>query len=162
MRRGTLLLIVCAAGASIAACGGSLVPPERNDAASVLLDGGSALPDAAPGVADAAPAPADAITILDLAPGDGSGGIDGCFSDWIAASVAGTSCQFLLPDAPVCRNLGARIAVYIDGAKVPQDPSNGWTYTDATEASIELHGAACELANQSATGVTIRFRILLP
>jgi len=45
---------------------------------------------------------------------------------------------------------------------VPRDASIGWTYTDATEASIELHGAACDLANQSATGVTIKFRILLP
>jgi hypothetical protein len=46
MRRGTLLLIACAAGASIAGCGGSLMLPQGNDAASVLPDAASALPDA--------------------------------------------------------------------------------------------------------------------
>ena len=156
MRRGTLLLIVSTAGAGIAGCGGSLRrrPGQSNDAASALPDAAARDSDATAFVPDAA------IRILDAARFDGSS-IAQCLSDAIAERVTGTSCQFLVPDASGCQSLGARIGVFIDGVQVPQDPDNGWTYTDATEASIELHGTACELANQSATGVTIRFHIIL-
>ena len=112
-------------------------------------------------MSDTAPTLPDGITILDAGRVDASVGIDLCFFNEIAESVAGTSCQFLIPNAAVCRSFGARMFVIIGGAHVPEDPSNGWTYTDATEATIELHGAACDLANQSATGVMIEFQILV-
>ena len=44
---------------------------------------------------------------------------------------------------------GDAIDVRGDGASIPRDPNhaNGWDYTDATHAAVDLFGAAC-------TGVT--------
>ena len=80
----------------------------------------------------------------------------------MAAPVDGTSCQFSIPNVAACTGLGIRVHVLIDGAEVPQLPDDGWTFVDATETSIELHGAACARATQSPTGVTIVFTSYLP
>jgi len=80
----------------------------------------------------------------------------------IAEPVDGTSCQFSIPDVAACTGFGIRVHVMIDLAEVPMLPDDGWTFTDATETVVELHGAACDRAHQSATGVTIFFTFYLP
>ena len=67
-----------------------------------------------------------------------------------------------IPDAAACTGIGIRVHVMIDGTEVPRLPDDGWTFIDATETSIELHGTACERASQSPTGVTIYFTFYLP
>jgi hypothetical protein len=34
--------------------------------------------------------------------------------------------------------------IIVDGAEVPQDATNGWTYTDATQRVIRLVGPTCD------------------
>lgn len=97
--------------------------------------------------------------------GLGLGGYDGrgmnpC-PNKMAEPIDGAPCQFLIPDAATCTGLGIRVHVLIDGVEVPQLPDDGWTFIDATETSVELHGAACDRATQSPTGVTISFTFYL-
>src|SRR5262249_33241086 len=53
------------------------------------------------------------------------------------------SCRIPLA-APIGFSTDA-ISVLGDGAQIPHDPSraNGWDYSDATHASVDLYGAAC-------------------
>jgi hypothetical protein len=56
------------------------------------------------------------------------------------------SCTIPLTGVPA--NL-TNVAVSVDNAsgtptKVPEDPTNGWTYTDATNTAIQLHGSYCD------------------
>lgn len=59
----------------------------------------------------------------------------------IAVSVI--SCQIELEEAP---DYPDEVKIYIDGSEVPRDPTkqNGWDYTDGTNTTIELYGAACD------------------
>lgn len=48
------------------------------------------------------------------------------------------------------------IAVKIDGTRIDEDSTNGWTYTSDQHLGVELHGAACQRvrdANQSAIDI---------
>jgi hypothetical protein len=142
MRRRIWLAAIAAAG--LAGCGGSLVTPD----APVVDRGVFVLPDAGwSGTGDAAPL-------------DGPG-MNPC-PDKRAERVDGAACQFSIPDAAACTGIGIRVHVMIDGTEVPRLPDDGWTFIDATETSIELHGTACERASQSPTGVTIYFTFYLP
>jgi hypothetical protein len=56
------------------------------------------------------------------------------------------SCTIQLTGVPADQT---NVAVSVDDAsgtptKVPEDPTNGWTYTDATDTAIELHGTYCD------------------
>jgi hypothetical protein len=140
--RGRIWLAAMTA-AGLVGCGGSLTAPD----ASVVDSSVFALPDAGgPGIRDAPPL-------------DGAG-MNPC-PDQIAERVDGTSCLFLILNAAVCTGIGIRVQVIIDGQEVPQVADDGWTYADAAATSIELHGAACEGANRSLTGATIRFAFYL-
>ncbi len=51
-----------------------------------------------------------------------------------------SACGFTTPALPT---VDARFAIEIDGAAVPQDPMNGWTWVDRSTGALELHGSAC-------------------
>jgi hypothetical protein len=145
------------AAAVLAGCGGSLTTPGAPGVPP--LDAGA---DAPPRgiripVQDAAVTPPDGFSF-------DARGMNPC-PDKIAERVAGTTCRFLIPDAGVCTGIGIRVHVVIDGFEVPPlwpTMDDGWTFTDETETAIELHGAACERAAESPTGVIIRFTFYLP
>ena len=61
----------------------------------------------------------------------------------IAGAVA--SCTLPLTDVPVGLTNVAVAATESSGdlVKIPQDPSDGWTFTDSSEDAITLHGTAC-------------------
>jgi hypothetical protein len=70
----------------------------------------------------------------------------------IAGEIA--SCVFPLSKPPPVPD---NIAVKLDGAKLPQDPTrqNGWEYTDASLTAVEVHGPACDQIQSAARGVEI-------
>ena len=142
MRRGTPLRIALLLVAPSLGCGGSLGMPD-----GPTMDGGTfVFPEGG----------------WHATPDDASfdGGAMNLCPDQAAERVEGTTCQFSIPAA--CTGLGIRVRVLIDGAELPQLPDDGWTYADAGETSIELHGAACARANQPPTVVTLRFAFYLP
>jgi hypothetical protein len=55
------------------------------------------------------------------------------------------SCVIQLTNVPPGQT---NVAVSVDNngtpTKVPNDPNNGWTYTDSTDTSITLHGSYCD------------------
>jgi hypothetical protein len=51
-----------------------------------------------------------------------------------------SACNFTTPSLPPD---DARFSIAIDGTTVPEDPMNGWTWSDRTRGELELHGAAC-------------------
>jgi hypothetical protein len=59
-----------------------------------------------------------------------------------------SNCVFPLGDKPPSPD---DVAVFVDGARIPRDPShmNGWDY--ATEGSVQLYGMACEKVKAAAT-----------
>src|SRR6516164_6225359 len=62
------------------------------------------------------------------------------------------SCTFALGPPPNQYSTNSCIDIFMGGVKVPHDVShgNGWDYGDALQ-SIELYGAACAAAQDSAT-----------
>jgi hypothetical protein len=70
------------------------------------------------------------------------------------------TCTFFVPEPPTTDGTTSRslIQVRVGGTYVPQDPLNGWTYTDESQFGIDLHGSACDAAINGAAGaVTIVF-----
>ena len=62
--------------------------------------------------------------------------------------IVGVVASCTIPLTGVPQNL-TNVAVSVDDAsgnptKVPQDATNGWTYTDATDTAIQLHGSYCD------------------
>ncbi len=62
--------------------------------------------------------------------------------------IVGVVASCTIPLTGVPQNL-TNVAVSVDDAsgnptKVPEDPTNGWTYTDATNTAIQLHGMYCD------------------
>lgn len=55
-------------------------------------------------------------------------------------STVALSCRISLREPPPDPGL---VNVFFDGELVPNDPANGWTFSDAT--SVQVHGAACAL-----------------
>jgi hypothetical protein len=55
-------------------------------------------------------------------------------------------CTFAVPTPPAGWASRSTINVGFDAGLIPQDPSYGWTYTDATMTAIQLHGTSCEKA----------------
>ena len=78
------------------------------------------------------------------------------------ALVASMACEFSLPPAA---NDGTiwydDIGVSAGDYAIPQDLSDGWSYTDATHATIQLHGSACATVQSTRYAVTISFRCLV-
>jgi hypothetical protein len=152
MRRARLLIVLIAAG--LAGCRGALTPDGGSGPGSLQFD---AAADA--GAATEAGGPGDIAIIVDamISPP--------CPFDHPAPKVDGAECQFAIPDPQPCEySAGAtrdRIRMKVDAGQVPQDAQNGWTYTDATHTAVEMHGAACDLANASSSGVVITFVILI-
>lgn len=72
--------------------------------------------------------------------------------DQITGSIS--RCAFISPSVPTDES---RFSVSVDGATVPRDDgASGWTWTDRDRGEIELHGPACEQANEpGATVVAI-------
>jgi len=74
---------------------------------------------------------------------------------WALMRVDGT-CMFLTR----CFVAGGfdRIGVLVDDSQVPMSPSEGWTYSDASNTAIELHGQVCsDLMSGAAMTVAIYF-----
>jgi hypothetical protein len=76
--------------------------------------------------------------------------------------VSSRGCAFPLPlpSGPVAGNLAVS-ATMADGSEVPipESSTSGWSFTDSTCSSVELHGPACEAElHGSYTGVTIAYR----
>jgi hypothetical protein len=62
--------------------------------------------------------------------------------------IVGVVASCTIPLTGVPANL-TNVAVSVDNAagtptKVPEDATNGWTYTDATNTAIQLHGSYCD------------------
>jgi hypothetical protein len=77
----------------------------------------------------------------------------------IAGSVI--SCTIALEEAPEFPDL---VTVYVDGAEVPRDASqgDGWDYTDASLTEIELFGPACDNLQDGQThNVTATFACVI-
>jgi hypothetical protein len=142
MHRGRRLALALLLAAPSLGCGGSLGMPDRpavDGGVFVFPEGGwHAAPDDAPVDRGA----------MNLCP------------DQAADRIDGTTCQYSMPAA--CTGDGIRVHVLIDGAELPQLADDGWTFAGGGETSIELHGAACDRANQSPTAVTLRFTSYLP
>jgi hypothetical protein len=59
-----------------------------------------------------------------------------------AADAGDAACTYQLPPPDAC---SSGFAVHLDdGQTVPQDAQNGWTYTDQTQAVIQIRGPACD------------------
>jgi hypothetical protein len=76
-----------------------------------------------------------------------------------------STCNFSIPTPPTNDGTTSRedISVTGDNGTIPQDPTNGWTYTDSTHTSITLHGSSCDavMAGTIMT-VTIVFNCHIP
>ncbi len=134
-----LSLSLLCAGAG-AACSGSVAEPMRMSGA------GGATSDAGPGTggsqgATDARIKADSMCQYDV--------------DAVPASVdgGGDPCTFLIePPDPTLPVDAYRIIV--DGVQLLPDPTNGWTYTDATQRVFRIVGPTCD-AIQAGTVQTI-------
>jgi len=74
--------------------------------------------------------------------------------------IVGVVASCTIPLTGVPANL-TNVAVSVDNAagtptKVPEDPTNGWTYTDATNTAIQLHGSSCD-GVKSGTYTNVQF-----
>jgi len=112
----------------------------------------------------------DALSTMAAAGGTARGGTPGYYPVATAADVIGVlnlviaeigDCTFTIPPPPTSDGTTSRgdISVYADGTPIPQDPNDGWTYTDSTLTSLTLHGASCAGVRSGATAaVAIVFR----
>ena len=62
----------------------------------------------------------------------------------VSTENAGDACLFLIahptdPDVPV-----EAFRIIVDGVQLPQDSTNGWTYTDATQRVVRIAGPTCD------------------
>ncbi len=82
-----------------------------------------------------------------------------------ASVLSSASCVLPLLNAPVgVINIGVTFTLN-DGSvvAVPQDPTNGWVYTDASETAIILSGTCCaDLADGTATWATVYYACVSP
>jgi hypothetical protein len=81
-----------------------------------------------------------------------------------AGGDAGSLCIFAIPDDPTGGSKD-RIKVSVDGGTVSRDPArtDGWDYTDASLATLQLFGAACAaVTDGSAHTVCVTFLYLPP
>jgi hypothetical protein len=71
-----------------------------------------------------------------------------------------TTCQYSIPTPPTSDGTTSKedIAVDSNTGAIPQDATNGWTYTDNSHNSITLHGSSCDAVMAGTiTTVTIIF-----
>jgi len=82
-----------------------------------------------------------------------------------------TTCTYSVPEPPTNDGTTSRGNIAITGTDTsgnkidiaPNDPANGWTYTDANMTSIVLHGSACDQVTAGTiTTVTIIFNCIVP
>ena len=85
----------------------------------------------------------------------------------LAAVVSGllaqtATCTFEIPPPPTNDGTSSRdrIFVRIDGLDVPRDAQNGWIHADASHATLQLNGSACDLARADGI-VSVGFLCLL-
>jgi hypothetical protein len=84
------------------------------------------------------------VAPLNLALTNGSSGGTGCTISLLGHADAGVA--------------SISVTTGNGGAVVPEDPINGWSYTDATMSSIVLNGSACtDVMNGADTGITITY-----
>jgi hypothetical protein len=80
-------------------------------------------------------------------------------------TIAG-SCTFPVPEPPTPDGTTSRDKIVVNAdntTTIPNDATNGWTYTDASHTQIELHGSYCDsvMAGTIST-VTIIFKCIVP
>jgi hypothetical protein len=63
--------------------------------------------------------------------------------DQITGSIS--RCAFVTPSVPTDES---QFFVAVDGERLARDATNGWTWTDVGRGELELHGPACERANE--------------
>jgi len=152
------VVLIFAAFASAAGCGGTLAPPDGGGSGGST---GGVFPRP---TGSGGGVPGDAGGGSGGAPGETEGGARDCTKYLPAPPVAGAPCRYEIP-APPCHAVDrSRIGVLIDDIPIPRDTTgeNGWDYTDATFTTIEIHGASCDaLMNGSASAVTVFFYIIL-
>ena len=80
-----------------------------------------------------------------------------------------TTCTFSVPPPPTTDGTTSRGDIAVKGTtssgapEIPQDATNGWTYTDANMTSVVLHGSACDQVTAGTiTVVTIVFHCHVP
>ena len=94
-------------------------------------------------------------------PASSSGDLVNAMNVLVAAT---TDCFFVLPlpatnDGTVSRD---NISVVTNEFTIPQDLTDGWTYTDNTHSAIQLHGRSCDIVRDGGGPVSVIFRCLLP
>ena len=71
---------------------------------------------------------------------------------------ASVSCVFAFPALPPYDDLAIVVSANEGPTKVPEDPTNGWSFTDSTLSSIALNGSACaDLESGAYSDVTAYF-----
>jgi len=80
-----------------------------------------------------------------------------------------TTCTFSVPPPPTTDGTTSRGDIAVKGTtaggatEIPQNPTDGWTYTDANMTSVKLNGAACaQVTDGTITVVTIVFHCHVP
>ena len=81
-----------------------------------------------------------------------------------------TTCNFAIPTPPTTDGTTSREDIAVTGGTgtptdpgIPQDATNGWTYSDTTHTSITLHGTSCDAVTAGTiTTVTIVFNCHVP
>ena len=68
----------------------------------------------------------------------------------VSTENAGDACLFSIeyptdPDVPI-----EAFRIIVDGVELPEDSTNGWTYTDATQRVVRIAGPTCDAVKAGA------------
>jgi hypothetical protein len=65
-----------------------------------------------------------------------------------------SSCLFPLKTAPPVLNDGTKVGVYVGTGmtRIPYDATNGWTYTDTSDSTVEVNGSWCNMIQAAGAG----------
>jgi len=117
-------IVILSVGAALAGCARDLDPPrvQTTTTTGSVGDAGSGTPDARIKADGTCNYDVDAVPV--------------------STENSGDSCLFAIvfPSDP---NFSG-VHVVVDGVTVPQDVTNGWTYTDATQRVIQINGPTCD------------------
>jgi len=102
----------------------------------------SALPSSSTSYrSDSLPAPPDATNCNDVVN-----------AVHVSTENPGDACLFLIPD-PDPNVVVDAYRITVNGAYLPQDTINGWTYTDATQRVIRIVGPTCDAIKAALSAV---------
>jgi hypothetical protein len=73
------------------------------------------------------------------------------------ALASSAACTFAIPPPMLDDGSSSResISVSNDNGTIPQDPANGWTYTDWSHTALRLHGSSCDAVRNGSSAVYV-------